>query len=372
MPITPTIVNLNATITQAPAASTLQQSGALVSVGGSTTTVGTATFCANLAAVTAILSGAGNHTELANMAGTFFAQSSAAGGPVGVWVLELGTSGAVVTTQITSLGTWISANPLVFYAFLTPASWDTANSANVQTMGSAFASATGRTYFFQQTTSGNLASYTSKCFFCLVPSPTAAGTEFQTAMPFYQWLANNPSVAFPATPMGLRFASGVTPWAFISSAGVNNLATITTILTAFGNVIITASEGGLTNAMLTKGTTMDGNQAMFWYAVDWILTNEKLYLANAIINASNSGAPIVYNQGGINSLLGVANAVCSAAVTFLLALSAVTTAVPFTTYTKANPSAYAAGTYNGFACSLTPQLGFESITFNLVATNFAS
>jgi hypothetical protein len=122
--------------------------------------------------------------------------------------------------------------------------------------------------------------------------------------------------------------------------------------------------------MITKGTTMDGNQAMFWYCVDWILTNAKLYMANTIINGSNSNAPLQYNQNGINTLLGVANQICQSAVSFGLALTAVTTATPFQTYTTANPSAYAAGTYAGFACTVTPQLGFESITFNLNATTF--
>ena len=368
--ITPTIVNVNAQVTTAPTSSQLQQSGCFVSVGGTTLTANTYQFCANAAAVTAILSAAGNFAELTKMSTTFFAQSSAAGGPIGVYVLELGASGGVVPTQITSLGTWITANPLVFYAFLTPATWDTSNATNTNTMASAFSSATGRTYFFVTTTSSNLTSYTNKAIFATVPSPTAAGTEFQSAAPFYQWLANNPSVASPATPMSYRFVYGVTPWAYISTAGVINLTTINTILSAYGNVLITGAEGGISTSMISKGTLMDGNQAMFWYCVDWILTNAKLYLANAIINGSNTTTPIQYNQAGINALLGVAQTICNSSVSFQLALSATVTATPFITYTNANPANYAAGIYNGFTCVVVPQLGFESITFNLSATNF--
>ena len=368
--LSPTIVNVNATVTSAPAASTLQQSGCLVSVGGTSLTTNTSLYCANLAAVTAILSAAGNFAELTKMATTFFAQSSAAGGPVGLYVLEIGAQGGVVATQITALGTWITANPLVFYAFLLPAAWDTSNSAGVNTMAANYSSATGRTYFFVTTSSTNLSSYTNKAIFATVPSPTAATGEFQAACPFYQWLANSPAQATPAVPMGYRFVYGVTPWVYISTAGVNNLATIGTILGGYGNVIITGAEGGISTSMLTKGTTMDGNQAMLWYCVDWILTNAKLYMANAIINSSNSNTPILYNQQGINSLLAVANQICSSAVSFGLALTAVTTATSFQAYTTANPSAYAAGTYNGFSCTVTPQLGFESITFNLNATKF--
>ena len=152
---------------------------------------------------------------------------------------------------------------------------------------------------------------------------------------------------------------------------MSNVATINTILTGYGNIINTAAEGGLTNSMLSKGTFMDGNQMMFWYCVDWILIQAKLNLANAIINGSNSLAPVVYNQQGINTLNAIANQVCNAAVSFLLALTAVTTATPFATYTNANPTDYAKGIYKGFACTVTPQLGFESITFNLQASTFA-
>ena len=86
--ITPQIVTINATVTSAPSPSTLQQSGAFVSVGGTTLTVNTYQYCGTLAQVTAILSSAGNHAELTNMATTFFAQGSA----VGVYILELGTA----------------------------------------------------------------------------------------------------------------------------------------------------------------------------------------------------------------------------------------------------------------------------------------
>jgi hypothetical protein len=52
--ITPQIVNLTAVLTVAPAPSQLQQSGAIVSVGGTTLTPGTYQYCGNLSAVNAI------------------------------------------------------------------------------------------------------------------------------------------------------------------------------------------------------------------------------------------------------------------------------------------------------------------------------
>lgn len=52
--ITPTIVNLTAVVTVAPTPSQLQQSGAIVSVGGTTLAAGTYQYCGNPTAVTAI------------------------------------------------------------------------------------------------------------------------------------------------------------------------------------------------------------------------------------------------------------------------------------------------------------------------------
>ena len=68
------IVSENLTVQYPPEPSQLQQSGALISVGGSTLASGSYQYCASLSAVQAILSSAGNYAELTNMATTFFAQ----------------------------------------------------------------------------------------------------------------------------------------------------------------------------------------------------------------------------------------------------------------------------------------------------------
>lgn len=114
------IVSENLTVQYPPEPSQLQQSGALISVGGSTLASGSYQYCATLADVQAILSTAGNYEELTNMATTFFAQ----GNLQGVYVLELGVH---TTPQggIASLQTWITANPKVLYAYCVPADWDT-------------------------------------------------------------------------------------------------------------------------------------------------------------------------------------------------------------------------------------------------------
>lgn len=363
MAVTSTIVNVSAVVTAAPAASTLQQSGALVSVGGTDLTTDAYEYCGTLAQVQAILSNAGNYQELLDMATTFFAQ----GESVGLYVLELGTqvSGAA---GITALENWINANPGIFYAYLTPAAWDSQGAA-LNTMAANYSSPTGKTYFFVTTTQGTISPYqaTTKAIIATVPSPGAATTEFQAAALFYQFLANSPNLASPAAPMAYRFLYGVTPWSL-----TNNQAAINAILTAYGNVILTGAEGGISTACLFKGTTMDGNQMMWWYGIDWLLINAKTDLAAALINAANSKNPIYYRQSGINRLLAVVQDLCNDGVSFGLLESATPSATSFQSYIAANPNDYKNGIYNGFSVTATGQNGFLKITFNLDAMQFAA
>lgn len=364
--ITPTIVIVNATVTEAPQPSTYQQSGAFVSVGGTTLTPGTFLYCGNLAAVQAIESGSGNHAEIDDMATTFFAQQGQNGNVVGVYVLELGTQGSG-SAAITALQTWDTANPNQFYGYLTPATWD-AQGAQLQTFANTYASPNGKKYFFVTTTQPTISAYANtKSIFATVPSPTAAGTEFQAAAMFFQWLVNNPSASTPVPPMAFRFLYGVTPW-----AQVNNLTTITEILTAFGNIVYTGAEGGISTACLFEGTTMDGQQAMFWWAVDWLLINGKLDLANDIINGSNSNNPIYYNQAGINRLQATLEDLGIEGISFGLLLAASFAAESFASYTKAHEGQYNEGIYDGFSCVATPQTGFLQIEFTVDATQFAT
>ena len=440
--ITPRIVTVNTTVTAAPTPSTLQRSGAIISLGGSTLSTNTYQYCGNLAQLTLLIGSSGNHTELAAMGATFFAQGNA----VGLYVLELGLE-TTPGQDIPLLQTFITSQATqLFYSYLCPATWDTAegvssttitnggsgytsaptvtfsapgsgttatgtavvyNGAVIQiiitnpgsgytapptitiaaptsgttatataTTGSAlagiannYASPSGKTYFFVTTTYSTISQYAGiKSIQALVPSPTAASTEFQCAVPFYDWLSNNPSAASPAAPMAYRYAYGVTPWA----QTVANEANVNTILTAFGNIIWTGAEGGISTACLFKGTTMDGEQAMFWYAVDWFQIQTKQQQAAAIINGSNSNPPLLYNQPGINTLLALAQSILNSSIKFGLMLQGTVTATPFYTYVTENPSDYNAGIYNGFAATVTPQLGFLTITFNLDALEFVA
>jgi hypothetical protein len=283
-------------------------------------------------------------------------------------VLELGpvTNAAA---GITALQTWITANsnPQVFYAYLLPASWDAASSAALNTMTANYESPSGQTYFFVTTTVANLPNYASnKAVYAQVPSPTKASTEHQLAADFYQWLVNNPGSANPLAPMSYRYVFGVTPWSV-----VNNQTNINTTLTDYGNLILTGAEGGVSTACIFKGTMMDGEQASWWYGVDWFRIQVKQALANAVINGSNSNPPLLYNQAGINTLQAIAQNIGNSAVVFGCALSVVVNAVPFATYTKQNPNDYNNGIYNGLSATLVGQNAFLTITFQLDAVQFA-
>ena len=114
------IVNETVTVQAPSQPSMLQQSIALVSVGGTTLTAGTYQYCADVDALTAIQSTSGNYEELPDMATAFTDQGTA----VGFFVLELG---AQTTPQdgIAALNTYQQANPKVFYGYVVPTEWDT-------------------------------------------------------------------------------------------------------------------------------------------------------------------------------------------------------------------------------------------------------
>ena len=430
--ITPQIVTLNVIVTEAPQPNTLQQSGAIVSCGGTTLTPGTYQFCGQASAVSAIIAaplaitglawasgtvtatvatmelavgqtftttiagatpagyngtfvatvassttftyalatGPGTETVpgtytppyaawVTNASTSFFTQGSA----VGVYILELGPE-TTDTAAITALGTWLTANPNVFYAAAVDPSWD---STALGTLANTYSGPTGKFYFFPTTTSGTISNYVDmKSVIATGEAPSSPITVVTAAMALYQWVSQTPSESAPARPMQYRQLYGATPWPVYGQS-----ATVNAILTAFGNIAYTGVEGNLLGTYLWGGRTMDGAQAMFWYSVDWFQIQAKQALAAAVINASNALRPIVYNQPGVNALQAVAQAVANDSISFGLSLSVVVTAQSFASYTAQNPSNYAAGIYGGLAATVTPQVGFESITFNIDATQIA-
>ena len=452
------IVTVNVAQRVAPAPSTLQRTGAVISQGGTTTAPGTLTLITQFADLTAILStakpitsmvwsasvvtvtttaphgwtvsdvipvviagvtpvgyngpvtatitGASTFTyplvgnpgsvtvqgsviladegELVSEYTTFFAQ----GVSLSNYVLELGET--TVTEGVAALGTWITNNPNKVYSYLVPREWD--GDAGFITFLGNFTSTTARTYFFVTTTLAQYAAYpvTLKCLATLVQAPATAAAEFTMAAPWWVSLNYNPSSTNKVTPFGFSFLYGVTPYPI-----PGNSSTLAALKAANVNYVGTGAEGGISTSILFWGHLMDGNPFNYWYSIDWASINLELTLANAVINGSNDPlAPLDYNQQGINVLQDKATQVLRNGITYgmltgqviqtqlpadqfkqnfedgLYTGLLVINAEPFLAYTSENPNDYAIGRYAGFAAVITPARGFESIIFDLTATNF--
>jgi hypothetical protein len=324
--------------------------------------------------------------ELSAMVTTFFAQGS----QQAVYVLELGAGNAA--DGVTYLTTWIAANPGVFYGYLVPRYW--ASEPTFLTLLGSFETTTSKTYFWIAATTGNYTNFTNamKSAFVMVETPGIPATEFDSASAFQAALNYAPSTINRVTPFQYNYLYGVTPY-----PTPGNSTLLSNLLTANTNYVGSGAEGGISTSILRNGTTRDGQPFDYWYSVDWVQINVDLDIANAVINGSNNPAnPLYYNQDGINRLQDVAAATMAQGISFGMVLGsvvrtnldqttfinnfnnglydglAVVNAVPFITYSKANPGDYAIGRYAGFTIIYTPARGFTSIVFNVNVTNFVA
>jgi hypothetical protein len=215
-------------------------------------------------------------------------------------------------------------------------------------------------------------------------------TEFSAASYFQNALDYAPSSTNKVTPAAFSFLFGVTPF-----PTQGNGALLSTLKTANINVVGTGAEGGISDAILLWGTTMDGRQFTYWYSVDWAQINSDLNVSNTVINGSNDPInPLYYNQQGINTIQQTLANTMSSAITFGMAAGTViqtaytgpqlsqalsngtfsdqivVNAVPFIPYLTASPADYKTGTYNGLSVVYITQNGFVSISFNINVTDF--
>lgn len=324
--------------------------------------------------------------ELVNQVTTFFNQ----GANQAVYVLELGVG--TPAEGITALTAYLTANPGSFYRYLLPRAWS--DEASLLPLVSGYETTTSKTYFHVTVTEDNYTDFTSqmKSVVAFIDSPDADPlTEYGAAWPFWVLLQYRPSPTNRVTPFAFAFGFGITPWKIR-----DNGAKFTAFKAAHINWAGTGSEGGISDTILFWGTTMDGRDGLFWYAVDWAQINIDLDISNAVINGSNSQPPLDYDQPGINRLEGVAAGTLSRGVSFGLLTGTVKqyeltaavwdvnlanglyngqsaiNAVPFPDYVRANPSDRAAGIYNGFAAVITTQRGFITIGFTINVTDFAA
>lgn len=217
-------------------------------------------------------------------------------------------------------------------------------------------------------------------------------TEFSHAADFSVALNQNPNGLSRVTPFEYSFLYGVTPFPTRNVAAL--IATLNSVNVSY---VGTGAEGGISNTILAGGNTFDGNPLNYWYAIDWVVINANLNVANAVINGSNNPLnPLYYNQDGINQLQLVAAQTIQQGVAYGLvlfppvqteltgaayaeALNAGTyngyspvNAVPFLAYAALNPGAYKIGSYGGLSASFVPARGFNQITFNINASQLVS
>lgn len=217
-------------------------------------------------------------------------------------------------------------------------------------------------------------------------------TEFSLASIFRVTLNYAPSSTNKVTPLNYAFVFGVTPF-----PTNGNSALINTLLAANVNLIGTGAAGGSSNALVLGGTTEDGNPFKYWYSIDNIQVNlQRNLIAALIAGANNPQNPVDYNQPGINTLQRTAVSTMSTGISAGLVLNPIkqtalseadlqtaldlgtyasTTLVnadPFPSYSAENPNDYQNGVYNGISVDYVPLRGFESITVNVVVSNFAA
>jgi hypothetical protein len=454
----PSIVTVNVSVLQAPTPSTLQQTGAFISQGGTTGTAGSLKLITQMSDLSAVLvppapvqtiswatgvatvqttsahniptgqtpqvtiqgavpagyngtftvtvTGAntftyplvanpgtattmgtwvpGSATTLLAMATTFFAQGTA----MSIYVLELGLGDPVHT--IAAFQTWLTNNPQTVYSFLVPRNWDA--QASFLTLLASYEAPTAMQYFWVTTTASTYTAYNSqmKCVIALVEAPGIAVTEFSLAAALYQSLTYNPSPTNRVAPFAFSFTYGTTAY-----PSLGNQALLTQLKAANVNVIGSGAEGGETQTMIYWGTTLDGRDFTYWFSVDYTQIQAKLVLTNEVINGSNNPVnPLYYDQFGINRLQARLAQMMTAEISFGLAVGsvlqtemdgisfqtalnadaftaqAVINAIPFVSYTTANPGDFKIGKYAGLSIIYIPARGFIQIVLNVVVSDF--
>lgn len=378
------IVTVNVSQLVAPTPSKLQQTGAFISQGATTTAPGTITLLTQLSDLTPVISGAHAVTTISWLSSVATVTTAAPHGftisdTLSMTILGASPAGYNGTFTVTVTGASTFTYPLV----VNPGSTSSVGTYTLEDVTELNAMAT--TFFAQGTAqavyvleigAGNAAdgvtyltswiTNTPQFFYAyLVPRSWASESTFVTMVTnfeaatkktyFYVTMTNTNYTSFTplmksvvgmieapgiaATEFSLAAAfwvvlhqlpsttNKVTPFRFAFLFGVtpyptmSNSALLTTYANAFVNVIGTGAEGGIADAIFLYGTTMDGNDISYWYSVDWVQINVDLAVSNAIINGSNNPInPLYYNQAGINVLQSVIAATMNSAVTFGLAL----------------------------------------------------
>ncbi|EGM7354735.1 hypothetical protein IRY04_000968 [Salmonella enterica] len=297
--------------------------------------------------------------SLVTAVNTFFAQ----GNKVGIYLLEMGVQKSA-SAEIAALNTYMEDPLKRFYAYLVPQTWD--GNAEFITLARRYTANEAMQYFFVLTKTPPDTNYVSpyagiKSIIAMADDTYPVTNAAAAAM--WNFVSPSPSEINKVPPMAFRYIQAV-------NANAAKASILTTMVKQNINYVDTGAEGGISNTMLVKGVTSDGNDMTYWYSVDWVQINVDMMLANAVINGSNNPInPLYYNQDGIDRLQQVAQGVFNSGVSFgLVNGQTPVNAVPFRTYVKNNPNDYGIGRYAGLSATYTPMRGFVEIIFNINVT----
>lgn len=297
--------------------------------------------------------------DLVTGVNTFFAQ----GNSVGTYLLELGYQGDT-DKETAALKAYLDEPLKRFYAYLVPEAWD--GNLSFITLAKLYTANTAKQYFFTLTETAADTNYISP--YVGIKSIVAVADDTYpvtnaAAAAMWNLVSASPSEVNKVPPMAFRYLQAV-------NANKAKASILKTLKGQNVNYVDTGAEGGISNTILVKGVTSDGNDMTYWYSVDWVQINVNMQLANATINGSNNPInPLYYNQDGIDRLQLVAQGVFNTGISYgLVNGPAPVNAIPFKTYVKDNPDDYGIGRYAGLSATYTPMRGFVAIIFNINVT----
>jgi hypothetical protein len=341
----------------------------------------------------------GDAVELSQMATTFFSQ----GNNSVVWVLECG-AGLDMTSESSSLNTWLTSNPKTFYGYLLPRRFGatSAGITAIEPILKQYQAPDKMTYFWLTVVDATMSTlgsaYKDVIQFIEAPSVTdptagnitASDGEFSLAAMFYNAMVYVPSPITMVAPMSFKYLYGVTPY-----PTKNNGPLMVNFKDANTNYVATGAQGGISNNIVYDGVALDGTDYFnWWWTIDYVQINAALDVANAIINGSNNPtAPLYYNGPGINQLLAALTGTMIRASTYGMVSGVViatslsqpdlalklqsgsyagmcnVNAVPFLPYVQTNPGHYKIGEYDGLSVIFIPARGFIHVVVGITATN---
>lgn len=289
----------------------------------------------------------------------FFAQ----GNSVGTYLLELGWH-KDIASQTAALKAYMDEPLKRFYAYLVPEAWD-GDQAFIN-LAKLYTADTAMQYFYTLTENPKDTNYLSPYAGIKSIIATADDTWPLTnaaAAAMWNLVSASPSEINKVPPMAFRYLQAV-------NANKAKASILKVMAQQNVNYVDTGAEGGISNTILVKGVTGDGNDVTYWYSVDWVQINVDMQLANAVINGSNNPInPLYYNQDGIDRLQQVAQGVFNSGGAYgLVNGAAPVNAIPFKAYIKNNPNDYGIGRYAGLSARYTPMRGFVEIIFNINVT----